>query len=300
MDDAQTAGDHPPMLRVLASGSGGNCSVLIYHHGGRRRAVLIDAGLSPRRTRGLLGRCGLDRFDAVILTHLDSDHWRPNWAADLRLIESGAPVFMHTTHARWADANGLFPPSCRRIGESFSPAPGLEAHPLLMPHDTLGVAAYRFTLPGGASLGFATDVGRATDGLIEHLRGVDVLAIESNYCPRMQAASDRPYFLKRRIMGGNGHLSNQQAADAVAEIAPRDHTVFLHLSRQCNHPELVAQLHDHADYARTITDQHVPTRWVRIGAGRPQPPLWSVPAAAPAPAHAPDPVLFPTKRTVRR
>jgi phosphoribosyl 1,2-cyclic phosphodiesterase len=77
---------------------------------------------------------------------------------------------------------------------------------------------------------------------------LDILAIESNYDPAMQHASDRPYFLKRRIMGGAGHLSNQQALDAVKLILSRhesaatplpSHIVLLHRSRQCNCPNLL-------------------------------------------------------------
>jgi hypothetical protein len=72
--------------------------------------------------------------------------------------------------------------------------------------------------------------------------------------------------LKRRIMGGHGHLSNAQALDAVEAIGPGQHVVLLHLSRDCNDPELVAGLHEGSDYALTIASQDRPTRWVRLGA----------------------------------
>ncbi|MEY2716643.1 MAG: putative metallo-hydrolase YycJ, partial [Planctomycetota bacterium] len=94
-------------------------------------------------------------------------------------------------------------------------------------------------------LGLATDLGRASGALIEAMRGVDILAIESNYDRDMQLASDRPAFLKDRIMGGKGHLSNEECIEAVRAIAwPRgpEHVVLLHLSRDCNCPDLVRSL----------------------------------------------------------
>ncbi len=252
-------------IRVLASGSSGNCSVLSIGEGDARRVVLFDLGLSARRTRRLLRQDGLslDQIDAVLLTHLDHDHWRIGWSS---VLPDGVPVYMHGRHYGWASHLGILPRTAVAFEGSFQLPCGVGVEPLLLCHDDLGVAAYRLELPGGSSLGFATDVGRACDRLVEHLRGVGVLAIESNYCVQMQQSSLRPVFLKRRIMGGRGHLSNAETARAVGRIAPR-HVVFLHLSRECNQPEVVADLHAGADYEFTIAEQHRPTRWVRIVPG---------------------------------
>jgi phosphoribosyl 1,2-cyclic phosphodiesterase len=95
------------------------------------------------------------------------------------------------------------------------------------------------------SLGFATDVGRVSDALVDLLRGVDLLAIESNYDRDMQIDSARPKFLKDRIMGGRGHLSTEECLEAVREIAFPDEpaqVVLIHLSRDCNHPNVVRGL----------------------------------------------------------
>jgi hypothetical protein len=88
----------------------------------------------------------------------------------------------------------------------FEPVPGVHARAHIAPHDELGSASFRFVVATGGKprhLGWATDVGRPTDDLAKHLAGVDVLAIESNYCPVMERESDRPEFLKRRVMGGS-------------------------------------------------------------------------------------------------
>lgn len=255
-------------LRVLASGSSGNCSVLVVPGKDRPRAMLIDAGLSPRRTLALMSRCGLEISDVggVILTHLDTDHWNSGWVS---AWPRGWLLWMSEKHAAYARRHRLAPQdSLRCFGEAaFEPEPGVAARPILASHDELGVASFRFDMARGGregSLGFATDLGRVPEALVEGLRGVDVLAIESNYSPELQMASSRPWHLKQRIMGGHGHLSNEEAQRAIMEIGPREHVVLLHLSRECNDPGLVASMHEGSDYALTISDQFEPTRWVAV------------------------------------
>jgi phosphoribosyl 1,2-cyclic phosphodiesterase len=280
----------PAALRVLASGSAANASVLLYGDPASplKRACLIDLGLSPRKTTRLLAESGvrMDQVDDVILTHLDADHIHPGWLVEPGLRAGrGSPIPAHTRvrvhhgHVREAVARGLGvvardpsldfgtggPARLVPFDGAFSLDDGVRVHSLLNPHDELGAASFRFSFDScGASLGFATDVGCITADLIDQLYGVDVLAIESNYCPRLQDASMRPDFLKRRITGGSGHLSNQQCLQAIQHIEPRMHVVLLHLSRECNHPDVVAPLHEGADYALTIASQESPTRWVHV------------------------------------
>ncbi len=265
-------------LRVLASGSAGNCSVLIVGRAGVRRACLIDLGLSPRRTVRLLADCQLSMSDVddVLLTHLDADHFYGTWC---RFLPPHVRVRVHVRHHRGAIAAGMPPERITPFDDSFvmqADLGGALVAPMLNAHDVLGSVSYRIDLPasaegegGVASLGFATDLGHVPPRLTEHLRGVDVLAIESNYCPDMQARSERPDYLKRRITGGAGHLSNQQSREAIREIDPRGHVVLLHLSRECNLPALAAREHAAAPYGLTISGQHEPTGWVPVQARPP-------------------------------
>jgi phosphoribosyl 1,2-cyclic phosphodiesterase len=252
---------------VLASGSSGNCAVVRYRAGGRCRTVLVDAGLSPRRTRLALASVGLGLrdVDAVVLTHLDSDHWHAGWRAGWRRwMRDDARLHMHRSHAPRAARSNAAPTTPTPFDDVLELPGGAGAACELLAHDDQGVASFRFEL-GGASLGWITDAGHVTDALVARLRAVHVLGIESNYCPRRQVASGRPDFLVRRVMGDAGHLSNEQCLDAVERIAPSEHVVLLHLSRDCNHPDDVAAMHAGADYAITIADRHEPTRWVAIG-----------------------------------
>jgi phosphoribosyl 1,2-cyclic phosphodiesterase len=258
----------PPRLRVLASGSAGNCTVIIAGRGMDRSVVLVDIGISLRRARLLLRDCDLDLadIDAVLVTHLDSDHYQPSWTRAL----SRATFHMHDRHHRFARRHHLIDPKARvapHDGERFLVTDAVSIDPLHVAHDDLGVSAFRFAFRRAAPLGFATDIGRVTDDFIAHFRGVATMAIESNYCPRLQLASSRPEFLKRRIMGGSGHLSNEQCADALEHINPTHDAVLLHLSRECNTPGRARAPHAGRHYRTTVTSQHDPTPWIEIPPG---------------------------------
>lgn len=302
-------------LCVLASGSSGNCTALLIKRGSSRRVILLDLGLSPRRTFKLLGELGLGPhpqhlIDAAIVTHLDADHFQPTW---LRALPPHARLLMHDRHADELRRAAWTGPGSDRVHGFTNPFEldsGVTCSPVLMSHDDQGVAALRFDMPGlidasdhsadrrGPTLGFATDLGHVPRELVAHFCGEagarrpDVLAIESNYCVRMQLASNRPDFLKTRIMGGSGHLSNDEALRAIDAIAPREHVVLLHLSRECNDPALVAALHRHRPYDLTISSQFSPTPWIHIRAV-PEAASRMRPVVIPMPSRAPRAQLRP-------
>lgn len=268
-----------PALCVLGSGSRGNCSVI--HPGSPRSTetskshcsrtapiTLIDLGLSPRATAARLESVGLSlsQVSTVLITHLDRDHCHEGWCTATPALPPHCELFVPRTHVSLARQYALNAGRLHTFREHFRSRAGVNVSPILLSHDSLGAAAFRVSLRDDctASLGFATDLGRATDKLINFMHGVSVLAIESNYCPKLQAASQRPDFLKRRIMGGHGHLSNHECLDAIHAIKPAHHVVLLHLSQECNDPHLVASLHEGADYALTISSQDQPTRWVQL------------------------------------
>jgi phosphoribosyl 1,2-cyclic phosphodiesterase len=129
---------------------------------------------------------------------------------------------------------------------AFSPIEGLRCDPIPFAHDRLG--SHGFVVDGyGYRIGYATDLGHVPRYFYDRFRDLDCIALESNYDPQMQADSARPRFLKRRITGGKGHLSNHQALAAIRKLLDRarrlpDHIVLLHRSQECNCPDLVQQL----------------------------------------------------------
>jgi phosphoribosyl 1,2-cyclic phosphodiesterase len=277
-------------LCILASGSSGNASLLRTPAG----CLLIDAGIGPRTTaQRLCGTgCAVNEIRAILLTHLDRDHFTPGWLATLAKQE--IPLFIHhrrrdefITLVHQAKPPGLhaarIAPLVRLFHhESFSPLPGLDVSPLPFAHD--GAGSHGFVVSGfGGRLGYATDLGRVPDHLLEAFEDLDILAMESNYDAQMQLASSRPVFLKRRIMGGAGHLSNDQALAAIRRILDRheancaplpSHVVLLHRSRQCNCPRLLSQLFN-ADPRLpprlTLAHQHERTEWLRPRSVAPRP-----------------------------
>lgn len=260
------------VLAVLASGSRGNCALLLGppESTGERPAVLIDAGLSPKATFAALERAGVapERLRAVMFTHLDHDHCHPGWSApspSQARLPRHVRVLVHRRHLGRAQRMMLNASRAEPFTESVVVDDWLNARVTMAGHDSLGVAVFAMRV-ADALLGWATDLGRPTSEVLEHLaclRDCGTLAIESNYCPERQMASARPEFLKQRIMGGAGHLSNQQTLQTVRQVRPV-HAVLLHLSQQCNCPEAVRSLHEGSGVPITIASQDVPTPWLEL------------------------------------
>jgi phosphoribosyl 1,2-cyclic phosphodiesterase len=270
-------------LCILASGSAGNAAVIRTPDG----TLLIDAGIGPRTTSRRLMNTGLALHDirAICLTHLDSDHFRATWGRAIAAY--GIRVFCHETRQRelirlacqhYSDATVQ-----RRVrslihsfnGEAFEPISGLTVRSIELAHDRLG--SHGFVIEGfGRRIGYASDLGRVPAKLVSRFAGLDVLALESNYDPDMQLNSARPWFLKRRIMGGRGHLSNDQAFEAVRAILDHgrrlrrplpEHIVLLHRSRECNCPHLLRRLFERDSRIAprlTLAEQFERSEWLRL------------------------------------
>jgi phosphoribosyl 1,2-cyclic phosphodiesterase len=204
----------------------------------------------------------------ALVTHFDSDHWNPSWLA---AFPEGATLHVHREHRSRAERSGAAYLRTNIFEGDFELLPGVVVRSAMNAHDDQGTVAYRVEaqrVGEQADLGYATDIGKPSEALARLLRGVDVLAVESNYCPDMQLASSRPEFLKRRIMSGGGHLSNQQSAALVRSVAPRSSVVLLHLSLECNTPQRAAAFHRHDPLRLTISSWDRPTEWI---AARPSP-----------------------------
>jgi phosphoribosyl 1,2-cyclic phosphodiesterase len=265
-------------LCVLASGSGGNCSLVRTPAG----AMLIDAGIGPRVTARRMNGTGVGLRDvrAICLTHLDRDHFTPNWTRTI--VDRDLRVYCHESRVDEL-LLGCDDALARHVvgfDSPFEPLEGLALHPLVLAHDEHGSCG--FVIEGfGCRVGYATDLGRAPAELIDRFTGLDVLALESNYDPQMQVDSGRPWFLKQRIMGGRGHLSNPQAFAAVRAILDRceiegarlpAHIVLLHRSRECNCPKLLRKLfsRDARIAGRlTLAEQFERSEWLRPSPLRP-------------------------------
>jgi phosphoribosyl 1,2-cyclic phosphodiesterase len=209
-----------------------------------------------------------------LLTHTHSDHWNRHTLAHLR--RRNIPLIAHPHHhaamTRCEEHEPLRRAKLTRTfaaDQPFPLGPTLTGRAVVVPHDSEPTFAFRLECRDadtgfGWSLGFASDVGHPTEELLTAFLGVDALAIEYNHDVALQRASRRPRFLIDRVLGSHGHLSNQQAGELTAAIARSSGEsglwglVQLHLSRECNQPELaqaagLAALQESAPSARLIT-----------------------------------------------
>jgi phosphoribosyl 1,2-cyclic phosphodiesterase len=269
---------------VLASGSAGNASLLQSDDFG----LLLDVGLGPRQLAARLAAVGAswDHVNAVLLSHTHGDHWRDRTLAHLRRRQ--IPLYCHAHHQPELETYGSEFVELRTAGlvrayeahEVLNLSPKLSCRAVPVPHDCDPTFGFRLEGPaellgGPAVLAYAADLGSWTPELVEHFSDADALALEFNHDVQMQYASGRSFQLIRRILGDHGHLSNVQAAamlQAILEQAPTGrlrHLVQLHLSRDCNHPELAlaaarAVIADHPIQVHTAS-QNVPILTVAVG-----------------------------------
>lgn len=262
-------------LAVLGSGSGGNA--LIIESGGRR--LLIDAGFSCRQIERRLKTLDEDaaHLDALLLTHEHHDHVV---GADVLVRRYDLPFY---ATAGTLAATRLAPESAARgrtirSGEPFEvqgrdgEACGFRVEAFHLPHDAREPVGYLVEDEAGFRLGLIADLGSRTQLAWGRLRDLDALVLETNHDLQMLRQGPYPWYLKQRVAGRHGHLSNHEAAEGLPElIDDRLRLVVLyHLSRTNNLPALAARavgekLEREGARARlTLTSQDEPTPWLSL------------------------------------
>ncbi len=237
---------------VLASGSKGNAT-LICEEGGA--GLLIDIGLGPRVLDQRLASVGSawSRISAVILTHTHGDHFDP--ASLATMAQRNVMLYCHETHRDGLELAPGFQELDRRAlvrhydGSPFLAPCGFRVEPIAVQHD--GGPTFGFRIESVArrrtralGVGYIADTGSWSERMADSLADVDVLGVEFNHDVAMQKASGRSAALISRVLSDRGHLSNRQAAEFVRSVLKRSsrekvgHLVLLHLSEQCNRPEL--------------------------------------------------------------
>jgi phosphoribosyl 1,2-cyclic phosphodiesterase len=227
---------------MLASGSRGNCALV----SSASTRILVDAGISCRETFKRMKALGEEphSLSAILITHEHSDHVYGLATLAKRL---SIPIFMTgATHQVWSramrDENGVRPQLERlekfESGHTFHVG-DICVKPFTIPHDAADPVGFTFKAEG-VKVGIVTDLGYLPVSVRDHLRGCDVLVMESNHDVEMLRGGPYPWSVKQRVMSRVGHLSNEALADFFRH--DYDNTaafvVLAHLSEQNNHPEI--------------------------------------------------------------
>lgn len=236
---------------TIASGSSGNSTYI----GTEYTKILVDAGISGKRIEGALAQIGVSgaEIDALFLTHEHKDHIQGAGVISRRF---NVPIY--ATAETWAAAGddmGKIAPGNRRFvypGEACA-INDIRVVPFAIPHDAAGPVGYN-VLAEGKKATLATDIGHVTDGIRESLADSDILLLEANHDIEMLKHGPYPMPLKRRILGAEGHLSNDAAGELLCTVfSGRLRHVFLgHLSAENNTPELA-----YASVERALGERHI-------------------------------------------
>lgn len=223
----------------IASGSSGNCIFAGTDHTG----ILIDVGISGKKV--VSGLNSIDRkieeLDAILITHEHSDHIK---GLGVLARKYGIPVYCSAgTRRAMLEQNmlgkvdeGLFheilPDEDTAIGD-------FQVHPFRVSHDAAEPFAYRLA-SGPRQVAVATDLGYYDDYIVENLKNLDAVLVESNHDINMLQVGIYPYYLKQRILGFKGHLSNDSAGHLLGEILHDNMKAVMlgHLSKENNYEAL--------------------------------------------------------------
>ncbi len=226
-------------LVSIASGSSGNCIYI----GSDNTHILIDAGISTKRIESALAELGVkaSELSGVLVTHEHSDH-----IGGLGVFSRKNGIPIYTTKGTYEGIlqtkslgeipKGLHrevvPDRCFTIGD-------LTISPFSIEHDAADPCAYRVE-SGGKAAAVVTDLGNYSQYTIGHLQGLDAILLEANHDIHMLEAGPYPYYLKRRIMGNRGHLSNDSAGQLLGEILHDrfKKAILGHLSKENNFADL--------------------------------------------------------------
>ncbi len=265
-----------PIVAVLASGSGGNCTYV----GDGRAGLLVDCGVSTRQIVARMKQVGLEDapVDGVLITHEHGDHiGAAKVLCDTLSRRQGRPVpFYMTAGTRGRLRPRTTPDAAVSIeaGQPFA-VRHLSVDPFSIPHDSAAPVAYRIGVDG-IWVGVITDLGEPTPLVTDKLRTLTVALLEFNHDIELLEGGPYPLPLKERIRSAHGHLSNDQAAAILDRgLGPSlRHLVLAHLSERNNRPRLALAR------ATEVLAEHRATRAVQLHVAAQATPL------APIPVHS--------------
>ncbi len=223
-------------IQSFASGSGGNCALV----SGGGKYILVDAGISLRRIKACLANRDLSLCDisAVFLTHEHGDH-----VGALPMLEkyTDIPIITSGGTARSVMSKGKFAGKNIEIIESGEVVDieGIAVKAFSTSHDAAESFGSTFEC-GCEKVAVTTDLGRITQEVRSAVLGATAVLLEANHDVDMLRVGPYPWQLQQRILGPNGHLSNEDSGRFALELAEQGvrHILLAHLSKENNTPRL--------------------------------------------------------------
>lgn len=226
-------------ITAIASGSSGN-SIYV---GSDTTHLLVDAGISGKRIQEGVNQLDLSMndIDGILITHEHIDHiaglgvLARKYEIPIYATPNTKNAIINTASVGYIDTDlfvDIKPDEKITIKD-------IVVNPMKISHDAADPVAYRFSY-GKQKIGVCTDLGTYNDYTVECLKDMDALLIEANHDVNMLQVGPYPYYLKQRILGDRGHLSNERAGNLISEImTDKLQAIFLgHLSKENNLPEL--------------------------------------------------------------
>lgn len=226
-------------LYSIASGSSGNCIYV----GTKESGILVDVGISMKRIREGLALEGLslEAMKAILITHEHMDHVS-GLGPILRKVPIPVYATKETIEAIWKKGN--MKQIDEKLFHEIAPEQEFEIDqfhimPISISHDAANPVCYTIEA-NGKKIGIATDTGVYTSTMMDFLKQCDSLLLEANHDINLLQVGSYPYPLKMRILGEQGHLSNDACARFIQELLHPglQHVVLGHLSQENNFPEL--------------------------------------------------------------
>lgn len=238
----------------LASGSSGNC----YFLGTQTYGILIDAGIGIRTIKKSLKEfgIGLEMIRAVLVTHDHADHIKS--VGNLG-EKCGIPVYSTPEIHVGINKSYCMTEKLSTCVRYLHKEESITIHDFTItafevPHDGTDNVGYCIQADG-KTFSFLTDLGHITPTAGEYIRKANYLIVEANYDEEMLKMGPYPKYLKERIVGPNGHMSNHETAQFLAEnFSEKLKYIWLcHLSKDNNHPELAYKTVEMALRGKGIT-----------------------------------------------
>ncbi len=238
----------------LYSGSSGN-ALLVLADGA---AILVDAGLPGRVVAEALAAAGVapEQLSGILVTHEHSDHVK---GVGILARRYRLPVYANAgTWRGMLPLIGEIPPAQMRVFETERDfyLGGVNVLPYKTPHDANESVGFVFQ-SGGSKLSILTDAGHVNERMLDAVSGSGLILIESNHDVEMLKAGRYPFPLKRRILGDEGHLSNDACGAALTALYGRGvrRAVLGHLSRENNFESLALETVRAALRASDVPDE---------------------------------------------